>query len=114
MIHDIWYDDRLAARWDTNAQTYTEFDAQGNVTLTRPLTAAELADFAADDAQRVAGDNRLVLLDRARTALADNATFLLLGSPTNAQSLAQLRALTRQVNGLIKLAVEDLADTNGT
>ena len=43
-----------------------------------------------------------------------NATFLALAAPTNAQVLAQTKALTRQVNALIKLRVQDLADLSGT
>ena len=43
------------------------------------------------------------LLDKANAALAANATFLAIASPTNAQVLAQTRLLTRQVNARIRL-----------
>lgn len=53
------------------------------------------------------------LLDRAPAAFANNQAFLALNSPTNAQTLAQVQALTRQVNALFKLTV-DPSDTAGT
>ena len=112
MIHDVWFDERLTYRWDTTAGTLTTFT--DGTPQTRPMTAAEVAHFAEDLVRLVAGDNRLALLDRARAALAGNQTFLDLTTPTNAQVVAQVRALTRQTSGLIKLIAEDLADLNGT
>lgn len=50
--------------------------------------------------------DRKALADAAQQALADNATFLALGTPSNAQVLAQVRALTRQVNQLIRRLVQ--------
>jgi hypothetical protein len=58
--------------------------------------------------------NRTDVLDKARAALATNATYLAVGAPSNAQNLAQIRALTRQVNGLIKLQLDDMGDVTGT
>jgi hypothetical protein len=51
---------------------------------------------------------QVVTLDlhaRARQALTDNASFLAVGTPTQAQTLAQVRRLTRQVNALIRLTI---------
>lgn len=62
-------------------------------------------------------DAQVTLLDiraKARQAIIDNKTFLSIGSPTNAQSLAQVKALTRQMNAVIKLVVGDLMDASGT
>ena len=42
---------------------------------------------------------------RARQALVDNAAFLALASPTNAQVLAQTKRLTRECSALIRLVV---------
>lgn len=39
----------------------------------------------------------------ATTAIADNQTFLNIASPTNAQNAAQIKALTRQMNRVIRL-----------
>jgi hypothetical protein len=64
----------------------------------RAKTADELA---ADTAATVSTDLRT----KMRAALADNATFLALASPTQAQTLAQVRRLTRQTNALIRATV---------
>lgn len=58
--------------------------------------------------------NANTIRDRARTALAANATFLALGAPSNAQVVAQVKALTRQVSGLTRLTLaqtDDIADS---
>jgi hypothetical protein len=48
------------------------------------------------------GANVVTLLQRAQTALTNNQTFLAIASPTQAQAVAQVQALTRQVDGLIR------------
>lgn len=73
----------------------------------RDKTQAEL------DAVTVA-TNETALLTKARTALTVNATYIALAAPTNAQTVAQVKALARQVNALIKLRIGDLLDTSGT
>lgn len=57
---------------------------------------------------RVANERQLV--QRAQTALSDNATFLALGTPTAAQNAAQMKRLTRQMNALIRITLCELAD----
>lgn len=52
--------------------------------------------------------NAETLRERAATALTNNADFLALASPTQAQAVAQIKALTRQVNGLIRLGLDRL------
>lgn len=70
------------------------FDAAGN------LVAEEVVqvDITAPSVQ-------YDLHARARQALAANATFLAIPAPTNAQAVAQVKALTRQTNALIRLLV---------
>jgi len=46
--------------------------------------------------------NQETLEQRARTALANNQAYLALAAPTQAQAVAQVAALTRQVDGLIR------------
>ena len=57
-----------------------------------------------------AQQNQQTLESRAQTALTNNQTFLAISSPTNTQSVAQVQALTRQVDGIIRLLL-GLLDT---
>lgn len=50
-------------------------------------------------------DNETTIRDAAEQALAANRTFLALTNPTNAQVVAQVKALTRQNSALIRLAL---------
>lgn len=52
-----------------------------------------------------AAANAQTLRDRSRAALGTNATYLALASPSTAQNTAQVKALTRQVDGIIRLLV---------
>lgn len=56
--------------------------------------------------------NEQTIKDRAATALQGNRDFLALQTPTNAQVLAQVRALTRQATGLIRLALKRFEGTD--
>lgn len=58
--------------------------------------------------------NQASLFGKAQTALSNNIAFLNITNPSNAQAIAQIQALTRQVNALIRLAVGDLSDQTGT
>lgn len=55
--------------------------------------------------------NQQTILQQAAAALDSNATFLALTAPTAAQNAGQVRALTRQVNGLIRLTLRKLDST---
>lgn len=72
--------------------------------------AAEARAAQAADAAEVA--NAATIRDRAAQALSTNSDFLALASPTNAQTLAQVKALTRQINGLIRLTLGRLDGTD--
>jgi len=58
--------------------------------------------------------NASTLRSRAQRALNTNATFLALASPTNAQTLAQVRNLTRETSALIRLLLNQVDDITGT
>ena len=58
--------------------------------------------------------NETALFAKAQAALANNVAYLAIVAPTQAQAVAQVAALTRQVNALIHLAIADLEDTSGT
>ena len=55
-----------------------------------------------------------VLASRAQAALAANATYLALASPSVAQNTAQLQRVTKECNALIRLALNLLDTTSGT
>lgn len=61
--------------------------------------------------------NLASIITKAQNAIAVNKTFLALGSPTNAQTLAQVQALTKMVQALILLNLHEilgLTDISGT
>lgn len=81
------------------------FDTAGNVIQ----AVTRIQDVTAD----------VVTLDlhaKARAAMAVNAAFLALPTPSAAQVAAQVKALTRQNNALIRLLVGSdlLTDNTGT
>lgn len=58
--------------------------------------------------------NRQELQGKAATALATNATYLALASPTSAQAITQVAVLTRECSALIRLLLGLLDSTQGT
>jgi hypothetical protein len=58
--------------------------------------------------------NRDDLTTKATSALTANATYLAITSPSNAQVSAQVTKLTRQMDGVIRLLLNQLDDTSGT
>jgi hypothetical protein len=58
--------------------------------------------------------NADLLQQRARAALAANTTYLAIGTPTNAQVAAQVRRLTQECTGLIRLLLGQLDSTADT
>lgn len=99
---------------DTDTHTHDRsielVDGVPTVTWTaRAKTADELAAVA-----QVANAGSLEA--KARAALTGNGTYLALAAPTNAQTVAQVKALTRQMTALIRLSLRgDLLDnTTGT
>lgn len=49
---------------------------------------------------------------QALSALAANKTFVALATPSTAQNAAQIKALSRQVNGVIRLLLQQLDATD--
>jgi len=59
---------------------------------------------------------QLDLHTKVRQHLVNNATFLSIAAPNNAQNTAQIKALTRQMNAIIRLVVGNdlIQDTTNT
>ena len=55
--------------------------------------------------------NQANIRQNAQTALTNNATYLGIANPTTAQAVAQVRALTQQMDGVIRLLVGDFSAT---
>ena len=58
--------------------------------------------------------NTQTLLQKATTALQNNQNYLALSTPTNAQAVAQVSALTRQMDALIRVVTDLATSTSGT
>ena len=104
----------LRERWDDTTRIYTAFNSSGVQTSTRAYTAAENAKADEDALTSLYAVNEAALLAKVPTALTTNNTYLAVANPTTAQNTAQVKALTRQVNALLKLRANDLANTSGT
>lgn len=106
-------DASMTQQWDITARTYSCYE-NGVLLEERPFTDAENADADACIAQQVRDNNRATLLTQARNAYATNVTYLAAvnaGTATTATHIAQVPALTRQMQGLIRLIVgSDLLD----
>lgn len=103
---------RRLARRDTAGTTWdrTLSLVAGNPTVVwveRTKTAAEVTEAGREA-------NTGTLRQRAEAALAQNATFLAIGAPSNAAILTHVRLLTKEVNALIRLVtnlVDNVSDT---
>jgi hypothetical protein len=100
--------------FDDAAGRYTKWNDAGTILEARPYTPAETAQAAAGALERAKTTNRRTIEDRAAQALTANATYLALGTPTNAQVAAQVRRLTQECSALIRLALNQVDSTDGT
>lgn len=112
MNRDEYVNGVLRKRWDDTVRVYTEFNAAGVQTLQRSYTQAEIDRATASALSVTERTNKQTLEQQATTALADNRTFLAIASPTQAQTLTQVKALTRQNNAIMRLILNKLDGTN--
>lgn len=86
----------------THTTVVNTYDAAGNINGTRTIT------YETSDAE----DNSQAISAAATAALSTNRAFVALASPTNAQVVAQVKALSRQNNGIIRLLLSQLDGTD--
>lgn len=92
---------------DEDRKVYT-YDTEGALVDERDFTADENATLDAILANRQREDDRRQTLAQARNAIQANNQFLNLNAPTQAQALQQIKALTRQMNGLARILAYEL------
>lgn len=112
MARQTTYHDSVKVTELDSVTGYREFSADGSVTTQRALTADEAAQLAAQDTAEVQANNSAALRQQAAAALAGNRTYVALASPTAAQTTAQVKALCRQVNGVIRLVLDQFDGTD--
>ncbi|MDX3353885.1 hypothetical protein PV703_11305 [Streptomyces sp. ME01-24h] len=100
-------------QWVVATRTYRRYD-NGTLVVERPFTEAEEAWAAAMATDETRRATQIALLERARSDLAVNQTFLdavMAGTATTDNAITQVAELTRQALGFIRLTVgADLLD----
>lgn len=88
--------------------------AAGQLSTGMKLQAVALGLLQASEVPELATQvaNAATIRQQASAALTTNKTFLAIASPTTAQTLAQVKALTRQNQALIRLALQLLDGTD--
>jgi hypothetical protein len=97
----------------------TEIDAITGKVTERGFTPEEILQRQADDQEQASQEsilstmstNRKTLEQQAQASLAQNKAAIAATSPTNAQVVAQVKALSAQNNALIRLVLGLLSET---
>lgn len=99
----------LTVRENTDAGT-AEVEVDGLTDVQVQGTLATIVYDASVEPAEKANDR--TIRQQARDALTANRSFVAIASPSNAQNAAQVKALTRQNNGLIRLLLGLLDGTD--
>lgn len=112
MSAEVYQGNVLREKWDDTTRTYTAYDEGGVQTSTRPYSPEE--NTVADDNAIIdtANKNKSTIENQAVSALSSNSDYIALANPTNAQVAAQVKALTRQNNKIIRLVLGRLDGTD--
>ena len=110
----IYSNDVLRELWDDATRLYTKWDSAGVQVEQRPYTEEENTRADAEAVTNTAERNREAIEAKAKAAITANNNFLALSSPTNAQTLAQVKVLTRENTALIRLVLGELNSQEGT
>jgi len=98
--------DRVETERIADVVEYRHYDAAGTLDEQRPATPDETAQHEAWEQSQNIDELRA----QGEKALTKNKTFLDLDPPTNAQMAAQIEALTKQMNGLIRQLLQQWDD----
>jgi hypothetical protein len=102
----------LRKQWNDATRTFTAWNAAGQQTSTRPYTAAENARADALAAAAAADQNASTIKAQVAAAITANKAYVALANPTTAQTTAQVKALSRQLNGVMRLLTGQLDATD--
>ena len=102
----------VKSQHDDDTRTILTYNEAGELVSQEPYPAEDLAEAEERAAAVTQETNRAALREQALGALQTNRDFLANSAPTNAQVLAQVRALTRQNIGIIRLAANALEGTD--
>lgn len=105
---DAWPTGDVLEWWDDDTRTHHDFLND----TTRPYTEDENAAADARAIEQTEASNEETLRTRASAALVANREFLAIARPTEVQTVAQVKALTRQMNALARLVLGDLTGTD--
>lgn len=104
ILNQTWRAGVLIREDDDAARTVTTWDNDGSNMRARPYTADENLRADRDAAGETLTTNENSIRDKLRQALETNNAYLAIATPTAGQTTAQVKALSRMVNGLIRVA----------
>lgn len=117
MGFDVHRDGRKIEEHDDTTRIVTRWDHSGKVIESRPYTAREDEIADRETGRRLLVGNRGFIEGQVRAFLAANGPsrqYLDASSPTQAQTVAQMKRNTRALFALLKFHFGEFDDTDGT